>query len=121
MDEFALPIIHQKVGDNFIFQQDNASSHGSSIVLDFFAAQRVELLPWPAKSPDLNLIEHVWVIMKEFIYDNSLILNKNQLKNCIEEAANVIRRHHKETINKMYNNYFDRVMRLINGGDKLLK
>jgi transposase len=35
-----------------------------------FRSQRVNVLPWPSKSPDLNPIEQVWGYMTKFIYKN---------------------------------------------------
>ena len=43
-----------------IFQQDNARPHMASIVQALFQRRRVSLLPWPARSPDMSPIEHVW-------------------------------------------------------------
>ncbi|GFX56888.1 transposable element Tcb2 transposase [Trichonephila clavipes] len=43
-----------------IFQQDNARPHGAKTVRDFSSAQHMQLLPWPAYSPDMSPIEHVW-------------------------------------------------------------
>ncbi|GFW08819.1 transposable element Tcb1 transposase [Trichonephila clavipes] len=40
-----------------IFQQDNARPHVARIVQRFFVNQQIELLPWPARSPDLSPIE----------------------------------------------------------------
>ncbi|GFT28652.1 transposable element Tcb2 transposase [Trichonephila clavipes] len=36
-----------------IFQQDNARPHVARIVQSFFINPQIELLPWPARSPDL--------------------------------------------------------------------
>ncbi|GFX95078.1 transposable element Tc1 transposase [Trichonephila clavipes] len=43
-----------------IFQQDNAHPHVAKTVRDFCSAQHMQLLPWPAYSPDMSSIEHVW-------------------------------------------------------------
>ncbi|GFY25332.1 transposable element Tcb1 transposase [Trichonephila clavipes] len=40
-----------------IFQQDNARPEVVRIVQRFFVNHQIELLPWPASSPDLSPIE----------------------------------------------------------------
>ncbi|GFU27716.1 uncharacterized protein TNCV_516081 [Trichonephila clavipes] len=39
---------------------DNARPHVARIVQRLFVNHRIELLPWPARSPDLSLIENMW-------------------------------------------------------------
>ncbi|GFX68645.1 transposable element Tcb1 transposase [Trichonephila clavipes] len=43
-----------------IFQQTNARPHVARIVQSFFINHQIELLPWPARSPDLSPIENMW-------------------------------------------------------------
>ncbi|GFV72853.1 transposable element Tcb1 transposase [Trichonephila clavipes] len=48
-----------------IFQQDNARPHVSSIVQRFSVNHQIELLPWPARSPDLSPIENMWSMVAQ--------------------------------------------------------
>jgi transposase len=53
-----------------IFQQDNASSHSARHTKSWLKQQQIDVLPWPACSPDLNPIENVWGYMTHVVYAN---------------------------------------------------
>ncbi|GFV62396.1 transposable element Tcb1 transposase [Trichonephila clavipes] len=46
-----------------VFQQDNARPHVAKTVKSYLDSQQVQLLPWPAYSPDMSPIGHEWDIV----------------------------------------------------------
>lgn len=58
-----LRFANEQAGDTFIFQKDGATVHRSNFTSDWLDANYVYLLPWPAKSPDLNKIDNLLAIL----------------------------------------------------------
>ncbi|GFX23791.1 transposable element Tcb1 transposase [Trichonephila clavipes] len=48
-----------------IFQEDKARPHVARVVQKFFVNHQIELLPWPARSPDLLPIENMWFMVAQ--------------------------------------------------------
>ncbi|GFV72144.1 transposable element Tc3 transposase [Trichonephila clavipes] len=48
------------IGNDFILMDDNARPHRAGIVEEYLENHGLERMEWPARSPDLNPIEHDW-------------------------------------------------------------
>ena len=72
--------------DKVIFQHDNAPIYKVKIVQKWFLEQPFRTLEWPIQSPDLNPIEHVWVVFKHRLNSYSTLLTSLlQLRKHVEE------------------------------------
>jgi hypothetical protein len=71
------------------FQQDNARIHTSQSTTDWLFSHSIEWIGWPAYSPDLNPIEHIWKQLKANI--RKMFLHLELMKNNEFNRAELIR------------------------------
>lgn len=115
-----LPFITLTEDDKVIFQQDNAPIHTAASTKKWFEDFGIELLPWPALSPDLNPIENLWGILARRVYDQGKppINNIAELRRRIESAWADIP---DEILNKLINSVPDRLLEVITNKGKSTK
>lgn len=108
-----IPYLDSKFGKKkYFFQQDNCSIHKAKIVMDYLY-DNVKLLSFPARSPDLNIIENIWKMIQDMVYRDRQFENKHQLKLAIVEAVRRIQDEKQEEITNLYNSMQNRMNQVI--------
>ena len=83
---------------NLIFQQKNHPVRCSMGVQRWFTRRpEIDLIPWPPKSPDLNVVEHTLAKLKEgriLRYGNNPTLNPQQLWDQVVEIWDKLAQDH---------------------------
>ena len=74
---------HFRRGQNYTFQQANAPCHTANATKQWFNIRQVQVMELPHQSPDMNLIENLWYILKKKAVAKRKPSNKRELKEII--------------------------------------
>ncbi len=65
--EHAIVMLTAGTDHHLMLQHDNARPHVARICSQFLEAENIPVLAWPAYSPDMSPIEHVWDALERHI------------------------------------------------------
>ena len=81
---------------------DNARPHVARICRQFLNRNNVNELPWPAVSPDMNPIEHIWDYLGRKVRARGNVHNLRDLENALiqewNDIANVVIRRYVRSV-----------------------
>lgn len=70
--------------DNYLYHDDNAPVHRARIVQDYKRENNIHSMVWPAQSPDLTIIENMWLRLKrELRNGDAIYMSKVELEAAI--------------------------------------
>lgn len=79
------------IGQDMLLMQDNARPHAAYVVTQYLRDVGIPTMDWPARSPDLNPIEHLWDELKRRVRARvPAPMRLPELRIAIEEAWNAI-------------------------------
>jgi len=109
----------ENLPENFVFQHDNAPAHRAKATIEFLQKEKFDVLPWPPYSPDLNIIENLWGIVSQKVYEEG-----KDYQNADELWESVL--HHfmaipDEVINSLYKSVSGRLISVVELGGKRTK
>lgn len=108
-----IPMIKINFGSDVMYQEDNCSVHKAKKVKDFIRNTGLNVLDWPAKSPDLNIVEDVWLIISNKVYDGHPFQNNYELLKKLSEVILFLNNNQRDVLINLYGQIRERMCKVL--------
>ena len=94
-----------RLRENAWFMHDNARPHTAAVVQNYLEDVGIQPMVWPARSPDLNPIEHAWdELGRRVRHSNPSPITLRELKDALaEEWENIPQQYFRNLVHSMPN------------------
>ena len=79
----------------------------------------INVIQWPARSPDLNIVEHIWNIISSRVYDGPQFQNKADLTKKVIVTINEINMDSRDLIKNLYSTFRRRLVVVLQANGNL--
>ena len=97
--------------NNYLFQDGNAPVHRAAVTGQYCATNGLKCMSWPSQSPDLNIIENVWLFIKRKL--QTLVLNIKTSEDLFREILRIWQSIEPEYIQSLYKSIPRRIQNVI--------
>lgn len=99
---------------SFYYVEDNSRVHKSKIIQSFMKENDFPVVTWPARSADLNIVEDLWKMISNIVYDGPQFENKKQLEDKIRSSIHSLMKSDRSKILHLYATFRSRLVKVIN-------
>jgi transposase len=110
-------LFEPRIRPTVYFQQDNAPCHRTPVMKKILGKQKISLLEFPSRSPDLNPIENLWKQLKTSIAKQKPTSKAELIETIKREWKNISSR----SCEKLVNNMPQRVAAVLKAKGKITK
>ena len=85
-----MPSIQLNIENMSNLAQDNCPIHTPRSVRQCYETSNIHIIDWPSKSPDINIVENIWKMLSDIVYDGNQPRSIKELRQKVHDAADVI-------------------------------
>lgn len=110
---FIVPSIRLNMVNPANLVQDNCRIHTCRIAQECYQVNDINIIDWPSRSPDLNIVENIWKILSDFVYAEKQPKTVLELRQKINQAADMINNTKRHVIINLYQTFRSRLVNVL--------